>query len=79
MVAMLVVLYLLASEPYGPLGRVYLASTGCVTALLVYEHALVRSEDLTRVNQAFFHVNIIISVGLLVVLLIEIARVWWWP
>ena len=33
--------------------------------LLVYEHALVRPDDLTRVNVAFFQVNIAISLGLL--------------
>ena len=33
--------------------------------LLVYEHALVRPDDLTRVNVAFFQVNIVISMGLL--------------
>jgi hypothetical protein len=33
----------------------------------------VQPSDLTRVNQAFFNVNIIISVGLLAVLLVEIA------
>jgi 4-hydroxybenzoate polyprenyltransferase len=74
MLAMLVVLYLLASPP---LGWVYLVGLGCVTVLLVYEHSLVRPDDLTRVNQAFFNVNIIISVGMLVVLLVEIALDRW--
>jgi 4-hydroxybenzoate polyprenyltransferase len=75
MLAMLVVLYLLASPPDGPLGLIYVVGLGSVTALLVYEHSLMRPDDLTRVNQAFFNVNIIISVGLLVVLLVEIVRV----
>jgi len=74
MLAMLVVLYVLASPP---LGWVYLVGLGCVTVLLVYEHSLVRPDDLTRVNQAFFNVNIIISVGMLVVLLVEIALGRW--
>ncbi len=78
MVAMLIALYMLASAPNGPLGWVYLASLGGVTLLLSYEHALVRPDDLTRVNQAFFNVNIIISVGLLAVLLAEIALERWW-
>jgi 4-hydroxybenzoate polyprenyltransferase len=73
MVLMLVVLYLLASPPAGPLGWVYLVALAGVTVLLIYEHALVRPDDLTRVNQAFFNVNIVISVGLLVVLLAEMA------
>jgi 4-hydroxybenzoate polyprenyltransferase len=74
MLAMLVVLYLLASPP---LGWVYLVGVGCVTVLLVYEHSLVHPDDLTRVNQAFFNVNIIISIGLLVVLLLDIGLHWW--
>jgi 4-hydroxybenzoate polyprenyltransferase len=79
MLAMLVVLYLVASPPHGPLGWIYLVGVGTVTALLVYEHSLVRPNDLTRVNQAFFNINIIISVGLLVVLVVEIALDRLWP
>jgi 4-hydroxybenzoate polyprenyltransferase len=37
-----------------------------VSVLLIYEHSLVRPDDLTRVNLAFFHVNTLISVGLLI-------------
>jgi 4-hydroxybenzoate polyprenyltransferase len=70
MLVLLAVLYVLASPP---LHWIYLAGLGAVTVLIVYEHALVRPNDLTRVNQAFFNVNAIISVGLLVVLLVEIA------
>lgn len=50
-----------------PLGAVYLGGVALVGALLVYEHALVRPDDLTRVNVAFFQVNIAISMGLLAV------------
>jgi 4-hydroxybenzoate polyprenyltransferase len=35
--------------------------------LLAWEHWLVRPDDLARVNVAFFHVNAVLSVGLLVV------------
>ena len=37
-----------------------------VAVLLVYEHSLVRPDDLTRVNIAFFNVNAIVSMGLFV-------------
>ncbi len=74
MIALLVTLYMLASPP---LGLIFLISLGSVTALLVYEHSLVRADDLTRVNQAFFQVNVIISMGLLVVLLVEIGLEKW--
>jgi 4-hydroxybenzoate polyprenyltransferase len=55
-----------------PLGWVYFAGVAAVAALLVYEHGLIRPDDLTRVNVAFFNVNAVISVGLLVVSLVDI-------
>jgi 4-hydroxybenzoate polyprenyltransferase len=70
MVALLVALYWVA-RPY--LGVVYLAGVAAVALLLAYEHWLVKPTDLRRVNQAFFQVNAIISVGLLVVVLIDLA------
>lgn len=45
------------------LGPVFLIGIIAVAALLIYEHSLVRPDDLTRVNIAFFHVNAIISLG----------------
>ncbi len=49
-----------------PLGKIFFAGIAAVAVLLFYEHALVRPDDLTRGNLAFFHVNVIISMGLLV-------------
>jgi 4-hydroxybenzoate polyprenyltransferase len=43
------------------------AGVAAVAALLAYEHLLVRPDDLSRVNAAFFNVNAVISLGLLVV------------
>jgi 4-hydroxybenzoate polyprenyltransferase len=60
-----------AAAPH--LGWVYLAGVTAVAALLVYEHWLVRPDDLSRVNQAFFHVNGVISVGLLLLVLVQLA------
>jgi 4-hydroxybenzoate polyprenyltransferase len=54
------------------LGWIYLGGIGCIAALLAYEHWLVRPDDLTRVNQAFFHVNAIVSIGLLLVVLVDL-------
>ena len=56
------------------LGPIFLTGTIVVTILLAYEHWLVRPDDLTRVNTAFFNVNIAISIGLLAV---GIADLWW--
>jgi 4-hydroxybenzoate polyprenyltransferase len=55
-----------------PLGIVYFVGVAAVAVLLVYEHALVRPDDLTRVNVAFFQVNIVISMGLLAVAVIDL-------
>jgi 4-hydroxybenzoate polyprenyltransferase len=55
-----------------PLGWVYFAGVAVVAALLIYEHALIRPDDLTRVNVAFFNVNVVISMGLLLVSLVDI-------
>jgi 4-hydroxybenzoate polyprenyltransferase len=70
MVVLLVALYGVARPS---LGVIYLAGIGTVAALLVYEHWLVTPDDLTRVNRAFFHVNALISVGLLVLVLAQLA------
>ena len=48
-----------------PLGGIFFVGIAAAAGLLVYEHSLVRPDDLTRVNLAFFNVNVIISMGLL--------------
>lgn len=49
------------------LGWIYGLGVASVAVLLVCEHALVRPDDLTRVNVAFFHVNAVVSIGLFAV------------
>lgn len=56
-----------------PMGTIYFVGVGIAAALLVYEHALVRPDDLSRVNVAFFQVNIGISLGLLVVGIVDLV------
>jgi 4-hydroxybenzoate polyprenyltransferase len=48
-------------------GPIYWCGIAGVAILLFYEHAIVRPDDLTRVNLAFFHVNWIVSLALLTV------------
>jgi 4-hydroxybenzoate polyprenyltransferase len=69
MVGFLVALYW-AAAPH--LGIIYLLGIFGVAILLIYEHAIVRPDDLSRVNQAFFNVNGVISVGLLLVVAIQL-------
>ena len=54
------------------LGWIYLGGLAVVAALLAYEHWIVRPDDLSRVNQAFFQVNGVISIGLFVVVLVQL-------
>ena len=44
----------------GLAGPYWIAVAACA-ALLIYEHAIVREDDLSRVNQAFFNVNVILA------------------
>ena len=53
--------------PQVGLGWIYAAGVAAVSVLLVYEHALVKPNDLTRVNLAFFNINVVISMGLFIV------------
>jgi len=47
------------------LGPLFLTGIVLIGLLLLYEHWLVRPDDLTRVNIAFFNINAIISFGIL--------------
>lgn len=62
-----IVLLALLPLVYPQFGWVYGVGVAAVAALLTYEHALVRPDDLARVNTAFFNVNAVISLGLFAV------------
>jgi 4-hydroxybenzoate polyprenyltransferase len=70
MLGLVVALYWAAAPD---LDIIYLAGVAVVAALLVYEHWLVRPDDLRRVNQAFFQVNGVVSPGLFAVVLLQLA------
>jgi 4-hydroxybenzoate polyprenyltransferase len=71
---------LLAALPfaYSELRWIYWTGVAAVSALLVYEHVLVRPTDLGRVNVAFFNVNVIIGLGLFAVVSLELLtpQIW---
>jgi 4-hydroxybenzoate polyprenyltransferase len=60
-------LVLLACLPWvvPELGAIYWMALVAIVALLVWEHALVRPDDLSRVNDAFFTANAVIGLVLL--------------
>jgi len=68
MVATLIGFYWIAG-----LGWVYLCGIAAVAVLLLYEHSLVRPDNLAQVNRAFFHVNAVISIGLFLIVLLQLC------
>lgn len=69
MIGLLAALYAVTPE----MGSVFLVGLVGVALLLTYEHWLVRPDDLARVNRAFFQVNAVVSVGLFVLVLVQLA------
>jgi 4-hydroxybenzoate polyprenyltransferase len=68
-----VVLLFCLPAVYHEFGWIYLAGVSAIAILLIYEHSIVRPDDLSRVNHAFFHVNAVVSVGLLVVGVLDLC------
>ena len=66
MVAVLIGVALLAD-----LGVIYLVGVGVVIIILVYEHAIVKPNDLSRVNLAFFTLNGVVSLVLMALSVVD--------
>jgi 4-hydroxybenzoate polyprenyltransferase len=54
---------LIAAGRAAGLGGIYLVGVAAVTAILIYEHAIVRPSDLSRVDVAFFNLNGYVSLA----------------
>jgi len=54
------------------LGVIYWAALAVIAGLLVWEHSLVRADDLSRVNDAFFTANAILGIVLLLAIAADI-------
>ena len=54
------------------LGWFYGIGVSGVALLLLYEHAIVRPDDLTRINMAFFNVNAVVSIGLFLIATVDV-------
>ena len=72
-ILMICLLLLFTWLAWSQLGWVFLVGVLLVAVLLVYEHSLVSADDLSRVNRAFFNVNIIVSLGLFVMVAVQLA------
>ncbi|MFQ5673431.1 MAG: 4-hydroxybenzoate octaprenyltransferase [Nitrospinales bacterium] len=69
--AVMVGMLLLLLPAFPLLGNLYLAGVVLVAGLLAYEHSLVRSDDLSKVNIAFFNVNGVIGVLLMALVIAD--------
>jgi 4-hydroxybenzoate polyprenyltransferase len=57
------------------LGVIYLVAVGIIGLLMLIEHRLIKPDDLSRINIAFFHMNSLISITLFIgVLADELMR-----
>lgn len=52
-------------------GWVYFVGVLAVGTVLWYEHQLVKPHDLSKVDQAFFQANVVVSVGMLLIILLD--------
>jgi 4-hydroxybenzoate polyprenyltransferase len=69
-VLMIIFLFMLLDHAV-PLGPLYLTGVLLVACLLIYEHSLVKKNDLSKVNKAFFNVNGFISIGLMLFVIVD--------
>uniref|UniRef100_UPI002623FF29 UbiA family prenyltransferase n=1 Tax=uncultured Meiothermus sp. TaxID=157471 RepID=UPI002623FF29 len=52
-------------------GWLYFVGVFVVGAVLWYEHQLVKPDDLSKVDQAFFQANVVVSLGMLLFILLD--------
>lgn len=67
----LTVLLLASLLPLFKMSLLYLAGVVIATALLLYEHSLVKENDISRINMAFFNMNGYISITVFVFTLLS--------
>lgn len=67
----LMLFFLLLVYPGSGLGWIYLLGVAVVAGMLLYEHSLVKPDDLSRLDMAFFNMNGYISLTIFVFTLVD--------
>lgn len=62
--------FLLAGVLEG-MGWIYYLGVAFTGAVLLYEHSLVKHDDLSKVDRAFFQANVVVSLGMLVFIVLD--------
>ncbi len=57
-----------------PLGSVYILGLAIIGLILIYQHTIVKPDDLSKVNLAFFNMNAYLSVGLFLFTLVDVIK-----
>ena len=57
------------------LGKFYLIGIIAAAGLLIYEHSLIREDDLPKINIAFFNANAYVSLCIFIFTLIDVVVV----
>ncbi len=66
-----VAFFALTGVLFEPVGSIYMAGVGLIAAMLIYEQSLVREDDLSRVDAAFFNINGAISIVFCILVIAE--------
>ena len=69
---LITVMFLLLVGLAAHLGKIYWAGVAAVSLILFWEHRLVRPNDLSRINKAFFDLNAYVSLGYFLTTLADI-------
>ena len=65
-------IFLILTGIYGNLGTIYYIGLIILTAFLIYEHNLIKENDLSKINRAFFTVNGFISILYMIFVALDI-------
>ncbi len=57
-----------------PLGEIYTAGLAIIGLILIYQHRIVKPDDLSKLNVAFFNMNAYLSVGLFLFTLVDVIK-----
>lgn len=71
----LMLVFLISLAYFAKLGGFYLVGVFIITCMLLYEHSLVREDDLSKLDIAFFNINGYISMVIFVFTVLDIIKV----
>ncbi|RUM48714.1 MAG: 4-hydroxybenzoate octaprenyltransferase [Hydrogenothermus sp.] len=65
-------IFLILTGYFAKLGTIYFVGVIILSAFLVYEHSLIKENDLSKINKAFFTINGYVSILYMVVVIMDV-------